>query len=201
MTRWHLRLKLAEATGLNLFLSKTQKTALADKYEYQARIAEDAEDYQGAVGSLTRAISIFRGDERWLLKRGMCWQELEQYEKAIEDFNEALRINPDFAEALNGLGNIKSFTGDNAAAIEYYTKAIAIKPDYAIAIYNRGVSKADLGDHIGAIEDYNKTLEINPDDGDAYVNRGISKWELKGEAVADAAYRDMKRGITIPEGE
>ena len=67
---------------------------------------------------------------------------------------EALRINPDFAEALNGLGNIKSFTGDNGSAIEYYTKAIAIKPDYAIAIYNRGVLKADLDDPLpGGIDD------------------------------------------------
>ena len=175
-------------------LSTRLKAELGRMYEQQGDIEMEGENNSDASQSFTKAMLLKPYDENLYLKRGLCWQELEYYEKAIGDFNEALRIRPGFAEAWNGLGNIKSFTGDNASAIEYYTNAIAIKPDYAIAIYNRGVSKADLGDHVGAIEDYNKSLELNPDDGEAYYNRGMSKIELEGEAGFADGFRDMQTG-------
>ncbi|MGD0915445.1 MAG: tetratricopeptide repeat protein [Thermodesulfobacteriota bacterium] len=53
--------------------------------------------------------------------------------KAMIHYQEALRINPDFAEAYNNIGNALLYGGDIQRAIVYYTKALSQAPDYADA--------------------------------------------------------------------
>ena len=71
-----------------------------------------------------------------LLQHGQCSQEQGKLEEAIEAYNKALAIKPDYAEAYNNMGNALKEQGKLEEAIEAYNKALAIKPDYAEAIEN-----------------------------------------------------------------
>jgi len=64
---------------------------------------------------------------------------------AIEDFNQAIRLKPDCAEAFNNRGIAYYNLGHHARAIEDYNQAIRLKPDYAIAFSNRGRAHLQLG--------------------------------------------------------
>ena len=66
---------------------------------------------------------------------------------AIEDFNKAIEINPQYAEAFNNRGIVKYNLGDKQGAIKDYNKAIEINPQYADAFNNRGQCKDNLGDN------------------------------------------------------
>ena len=79
---------------------------------------------------------------------------LEDYQGAIEDYTQAIRLKPDLAEAYYNRGLAKSDLGDKQGAIADFNEAIRLKPDYANAYYNRGDAKYALGDKQGAIEDY-----------------------------------------------
>ena len=59
---------------------------------------------------------------------------------AINDFNKAIQLNPQYAAAFNvrGLSLLKSGKSDDA--ITDFTKSIEIEPDYAYAYYNRGIT-------------------------------------------------------------
>ena len=103
----------------------------------------------------------------------------ENYNGAISDFNNVIRITPDFVSAYNNRGISKRRLKDYSGAISDYTIAIEINPNYATAYNNRAISKAELKDYYGAISDYTKVIELNPNDADAYNNRGISKKKLK----------------------
>ena len=46
-------------------------------------------------------------------------------------YQEALRLKPDFAEAHNNLGNALRDQGQLAAAVAHYQEALCLKPDYA----------------------------------------------------------------------
>ena len=61
------------------------------------------------------------------------------FDRAIADFNRAIELKPDYAEAYNNRGNAYSDKGDFDHAIADFSKAIELKPDFPIAYNNRSV--------------------------------------------------------------
>ena len=112
---------------------------------------------------------------------------LGDYKGAITDYTQAIRLNPDDADAYNNRGVAKHKLGQHLAAIADYDTAIRLNPDYAKAYYNRGVTKNDLGQHHAAIADYDTAIRLNPDYAKAYYNRGTAKVRLGqySAAIAD----------------
>ena len=113
---------------------------------------------------------------------------------AIEDFNKAIRINPNYAMAYNNRGNAYAKKGDFDRAIIDYTKAIQLNPDSADAYYNRGNAYYNKGDFNRAIADYTKTIQLNPDYADDYNNRGAA-YHSKGDF--DHAIIDYTKAIQL----
>ncbi|MEG4037658.1 tetratricopeptide repeat protein, partial [Microcoleus sp. S36b_A4] len=93
------------------------------------------------------------------------------------DFNEAIRLNPNDAEAYNGRGAVRSQQGDIEGAIADYNEAIRLEPNYAEAYSNRGVVRYDQGDLQGALTDCNEAIRLNPSYADAYYNRGVVRYD------------------------
>jgi len=56
-----------------------------------------------------------------------------RFDKAVEEFEKALEINPANAEAYYNIGLIKESANDPAQAKEMYSKALSIDADYKIA--------------------------------------------------------------------
>jgi tetratricopeptide (TPR) repeat protein len=107
------------------------------------------------------------------LNRGKAFADLDNYSKAIEDYNKAIEINPDIAATFNNRGTVYTKLGDYLKALSDYYRAIEINPKYYKAYYNRGKSYENLGDYPKAVEDYNKTIELNPGFEEAYYNLGV----------------------------
>ncbi|MGK7949257.1 MAG: tetratricopeptide repeat protein, partial [Xenococcaceae cyanobacterium] len=94
------------------------------------------------------------------------------YQQAISDYDRAIEIDPQLADAYNNRGNAHSYQGNYQQAISDYDRAIEIDPQLAQAYYNRGIAHSYQGNYQQAISDYNKAIEINPQYADAYNNRG-----------------------------
>ena len=99
---------------------------------------------------------------------------MNQYKRAIEDYDEAVKLNPEYAEAYNNRGVAYAGLNRHERAIEDYDVAVKLNPDYAAAYYNRGSAYAGLNRHERAIEDYDEAVKLNPKDAKAYYNRGNS---------------------------
>ena len=54
--------------------------------------------------------------------------------------DEAIKINPRYAEAYYNLGNIYRESADYKKSIEFYKNAISIKPNYVSALINLSIS-------------------------------------------------------------
>jgi tetratricopeptide (TPR) repeat protein len=65
---------------------------------------------------------------------------------ALQDYTEAIRLKPDYADAFYNRGVARRAKGDVDGALQDYTEAIRLKPDYADAFNNRGVARGDKGD-------------------------------------------------------
>ena len=70
---------------------------------------------------------------------------MSQENKAIEDYDEALRHKPSFPEAYNNRGEAKAALDQHEAAIDDYDEAIRLKPDLAESFVNRAKSNAAIG--------------------------------------------------------
>ncbi|MEH2338157.1 tetratricopeptide repeat protein [Nostoc sp.] len=102
--------------------------------------------------------------------RGLARYKLGDNQGAIDDYNQALKINPDYALAYSYRGLARYKLGDKQGAIDDCNQALRINPNDAVAYGNRGNAHSDLGDKQGAIDDYNQALRINPNDAVAYIN-------------------------------
>ena len=66
-------------------------------------------------------------------------------EGALEDFEQAIKLNPNHTNAYNNRGIAKFKKGDLEGALEDYNTAIKLNPNYADAYYNRGIAYERLG--------------------------------------------------------
>ena len=112
--------------------------------------------------------------------------------KELELYNQAIELYPDFLEAYNNRGILKSKMGDYAGAIADYDKAINLNANDAELYANRGVVKYNMGDKEGALEDFCKALEIKPDFANAYNNRAFTLLAL---GKYEKALRDVNVAI------
>jgi tetratricopeptide (TPR) repeat protein len=94
--------------------------------------------------------------------RGISFNELEKYDRAIVDFTRAIELRGDYALAFNGRGFSYNKMGNYDHAIDDLNKAILLKPDYASAFSNRSQSYKFIGDYGKAISDLEKALELDP---------------------------------------
>lgn len=124
---------------------------------------------------------------------GMAYKMSGQTAKAIDAYQQAIRIKPDFAEAWFGLGNTYVEIKQAAKAINAYQQSIHIKPDDAEAWYNLGVCLHESGQLTEAIEAYQQVVHFKPDFVQAWYNLGASYIDTKQYAKAIEAYQQAIR--------
>jgi tetratricopeptide (TPR) repeat protein len=146
-------------------------------YNQKWVVLRDLKKYKEAAAAINKAIEL-SPRAVFYTNRGVARDELGDKQGAIDDFNLAIKINPNFALAYINRGNVRNDLGDKQGAIDDFNLAIKINPNLAQAYYNRGIVRNELGDKQGAIEDYNQAIKINPNYADAYINRGLVRSEL-----------------------
>jgi tetratricopeptide (TPR) repeat protein/S1-C subfamily serine protease len=146
-------------------------------YNQKYLVLRDLKRYREAAAAINKAIEL-SPRAAFYYNRGNVRYDLGDKPGAIDDFNQAIKINPNLAQAYYNRGNVRYDLGDKPGAIDDYTLAIKINPNLAQAYYNRGIVRYELGDKPGAIDDYTLAIKINPNYAQAYNNRGFVRDEL-----------------------
>ena len=181
-----------------LFLAAWSQTAEADFTQEIQRCDSGRNHPDIRIVACTRNIQSGRFTGQNLAvaftNRGLAYKSKGQWDKAIADFSEAIRLKPDFATAFNSRGNSYYGKGHFDRAIEDYDKAIELNPDLVEAFTNRGNVYRKKGQFDRAIKDYDKAIELKPVDGQIFANRGLA-YEKKG--APDQALRDFTRARAL----
>jgi tetratricopeptide (TPR) repeat protein len=115
-------------------------------------------------------------------------------QRAIADYNEAIRLDPEFAMAYNNRGSAYGANKDYDRAIENYNEAIRLDPDYVEAYINRGHAYSEQKDYERAIADFNEALHLDPKFAMGYTLRG-SMHIIKGQF--DRALADYNEALRL----
>jgi tetratricopeptide (TPR) repeat protein len=115
-------------------------------------------------------------------------------EGALADYQKAIELHPQSAEAYNNRAGIKRKQGRLDEALADYDKAIELNPALAVAYANRGLVRKAKGDVAGALADYNKGIELDPNQVQVYNSRGELK---RSQGDWDGAMADCTRAITL----
>ncbi|MBM3273012.1 tetratricopeptide repeat protein [Candidatus Kaiserbacteria bacterium] len=124
---------------------------------------------------------------------GVVYRKQGETAKAIEAYQQALRIDPQHADAWNNLGVAYRKQGETAKAIEAYQQALRIDPQDADAWYNLGIAYGKQGQTAKEIEAYQEALRIVPQDADAWINLGIAYGKQGQTAKEIEAYQEALR--------
>jgi lipoprotein NlpI len=116
------------------------------------------------------------------------------YRGAIDDYNRALALNPQFGEVYFRRGITRSLIKDWQGAQADYTQAIALKPGYADAYLQRGSIRNTLSNWSGARSDFDIVLTLNPQNLSAYIGRGVAACELHD---CEQGMKDYDRAIAL----
>ena len=124
---------------------------------------------------------------------GACYQSLSQFDAALQMFETATKIKPDYAEAYYNMGVIlKAFSKLDEAAIAY-KKAISLTPNYPDAYNNLGNLNKELGNREDAIENYEWAIAYKSDFATAHLNLGV----LYSEFDQEVAIQNYQKAIAI----
>ena len=151
-----------------------------------------ARDHQTAAQAAPAVQDRELTAQQWF-EQALSAQLKRDFEGALRDYDEAIRLSPNFAEVYNNRGNTRHDQGDLEGALRDYNEAIRLRPD-APMFYNRGIARYDQGDLEGALQDYNEAIRRRPDYADAFTNRGNAR---QGMGDLEGALRDYNEAIRL----
>ena len=108
------------------------------------------------------------------LSRGNAYDDKGDYDRAIADYNEAIRLDPKNSAAFFNRGLTSAKKKDYDGAIANYSAAIQLNRKDPDAFYKRGIAYDDKGDYVRAIADYNEAIRLDPNHTQAIVKRAAA---------------------------
>jgi len=150
-------------------------------------------DYQTAIDRYTKAIDDYPEPELVYVKRGQAYAATANpdYERALADFSEAIKLRPGRTENYLLRGAVRSTTGDWAGAEADFDEAIALDDKDAAAYYSRAVVHDAQGENDPALADYAKAIALRKDYVEAYFKRGSLLQRMGRGDAASADYRTV----------
>lgn len=143
---------------------------------------------------LDEAIERSPDKARLYYARACVYIDRKEYEKAVIEASETLKLSPNHVEAVHVRAEALQRLGRVDEAMRDFSRAVALAPDVGVRYYNRAVAFDAAGDLSSAIADYSRAVVMEPRNDKALNNRGIAY--LKA-GDADRALEDIRRACSM----
>jgi tetratricopeptide (TPR) repeat protein len=122
------------------------------------------------------------------MSRGNAYYLTGQFNRAIKNYDQAIKVYPDLPLAHRNRGLSYAKLGEYNRAIRDLDKAISLAPNDAGAYDNRGYTYTKMGQHTQAIEDYFRAIKLNPDSPNHRFNLGKAYFDTGEYDLAIESY-------------
>lgn len=175
-------------------------TVLGALYLHQGLTYSKTGDYEHAVGSYKKLLKIFRSDLSYYYL-GVAYERMGKIYHADRQFNRAIKLNPDYAEAYNYLGYMYIDKGKKLdKSIKLIKKALEIEPENGYFVDSLGWGYYKRGMLEAAMLQLERAVELTKAEGDDPVirdhlgdvyfqkkmyNKAIEQWKKAVELGAE----------------
>jgi tetratricopeptide (TPR) repeat protein len=168
-----------------------------------------------AIGGCTALIQSGRETPDQLaaafFNRGFAYYTKRQYDLAIQDFDQAIGLQPDaapgsgqaisLAVTFDYRGNAYRRDGKYGLAIADLDEAVRLNPHAAETLVDRGIAFFDARQYDRAVQDFDQAIRLASNFGLAFYNRGIALRALGQQDRAEADFaraRQLDPGLPLP---
>ena len=159
------------------------------------RSGQQSTNNSAGAPEVSNSLAADRSRARGLLDKGKELYRNDQDTEAVQAFEEAVRLDPDLAEAhfrlalgYESLGKREEAEGQYKKAVEAYKKYLDENPDDAEAHYALGQTYAGLDRYSDAIREYREATKRKEDDPDMFYDLGVAHTKLAQYDAAAAAF-------------
>lgn len=132
-------------------------------------------------------VKEYSGNKLYHFNLARSYFGLEQYDKAISEYKNALSLDNKYYKTAVNLGVTYSKIDDYANAVKYYKAAIKMKPDSALIYYNLGILHNRQNKYNEAIPFFKKAIKIDSGYSEAFFNLGFI-YNQKGNKAKSVEY-------------
>lgn len=135
-------------------------------------------DFHGALKEINSLINEFQDEAILFNIKGACYAGVGQLDIAVENYEKAIEINPDYAKAYYNLAGAFEEQNKYDKAVQAYKKSISLEPENPQAHNNLGNVYKDLEKYTDAIHSYEQALRNQPDYIEAYYSLGSTLQDI-----------------------
>ena len=185
----------------NLHKALTGSATLTQNNVNQLVVLLQTGDMENAAEMATRLICIAPKEAVLHNFQGIALSRTFETKRAEHAFRTAIKLRPNYTEALGNLGTLLSDTGKPDAARIVLEQALKLKPDFCEASNSMGVVLCQLGRQSEALKFLDNAIALKPDYVSAFNNKGLAYKDLNKLSLAidafEAGLRFDKSNIDI----
>ncbi|HZX09641.1 MAG TPA: tetratricopeptide repeat protein, partial [Acidobacteriota bacterium] len=169
-----VRVSLGETAKINIKLESHEST-IPESLESTKKGEKllDAGKYKEAIQQFSESISKDKSNPLYFYYRGGAYEKNGNNEQALEDYQKAVELKPDFILPITRTAKIYAEQKNYEKAIDYYKKAVELGDENKITYYNYGVCLLNLGNNQEAKKIFEKLISFDENYADAYYHLGI----------------------------
>ncbi|MBI1286067.1 MAG: tetratricopeptide repeat protein [Flavobacteriales bacterium] len=150
--------------------------------------------FQECINYANDMLRINARDDRPFMVKSLCYSELGDTTKAIENMLEAVTLNPDNFDGYMQLGVLHYHKKDPRAE-DYFRAALDIRPDDILTLYDLGLFYQDNDRLNDALRTYTHILELDSTYTNAYYNMGYIHYQYLKEY--DKALENFDKAVKL----
>ncbi len=170
---------------------------LAEAYRLKNRVDQDPKWLNEALANAKRAVDLDNKIPAVHVTLARIHAMLGHDNLALQEYQQALRLNPREGSALSGLAHAYESSGRVADAEDAYKKAAALQSDSWDAYDELGNFYDRQGKYQQSIDQYKKALQLTPDNAQVYMNMGATYLDWANPNLRGEAEKALRKSIEL----